>query len=65
MPRIFKKATLTPKSIVAGDSAEFVVTLAIGKGYPRGPSRIVFDFPATLGMSRPSVHHHRTTGTYA
>ncbi len=51
------EAELTPTLVLAGDSIEFVINLVVGSEYTAGPSRIVFDLPATLGMSRPSLLH--------
>ena len=38
--RILTSATLSPASVLAGDSAEFVITLTIGEDYTRNESRI-------------------------
>ncbi len=59
---IWKHATLQPTEILAGDSNEFVITLVVGRDYTADPSRIVFDLPATLGMSRPSLMHNEDSG---
>lgn len=59
---IFKNAHISPTEIAAGDSDEFVITLVVGKGYTGGPSRIIYDLPATLGMSRPSLMHAEDNG---
>ena len=61
-PHVFQNVTLSPTEIHAGDSDEFVVTLTVGPGYTAGPSRIVLDLPATLGMSRPSLLHNEDSG---
>jgi len=55
-------ATLTPSRVVAGDSVEFVVHVDIGTDYAPGPSRLVFDLPGTLGMSRPTRMHQESHG---
>ena len=60
--QVFQNVTLSPTEIRAGDSDEFVVVLTIGPGYTAGPSRIVLDLPATLGMSRPSLLHNEDSG---
>ncbi len=60
--QIFAHAKLHPAAILAGDSDEFVIILTIGNGYTTGPSRIVLDLPATLGMSRPSLMHKEDSG---
>ncbi len=60
--RIFKKAELTPNRVIAGESAEFIITLTIGKRYTSGTSRIILDFPCTLGQSRPTLMHHEDYG---
>jgi hypothetical protein len=62
MAEVFAQATVSPTETVAGDSYEFVITLVVGAGYTDGPSRIVYDFPATLGMSRPSLMHREDHG---
>ncbi len=61
---IFKSAELIPQEIYAGDSVEFVIRLRIGSDYTAGPSRIVLDLPATLGMSRPSLMHIEESGFF-
>jgi len=62
MSDVFSQANLSPEAVNAGDSYEFVITLTVGEGYTVGPSRIIFDFPATLGMSRPSLMHREDHG---
>ncbi len=58
----FKTCTLSPTATIAGGNYEFVVTLIIGRGYTPGASRLVFDFPGTLGMSRPALLHREEPG---
>ncbi|MFQ6114961.1 MAG: hypothetical protein ACE5NG_12915 [bacterium] len=60
--KIFKRAELTPNRVTAGENVEFIITLTIGKGYTSGPSRIIFDFPCTLGQSHPTLMHHEDFG---
>ncbi len=60
--RIFKKAQLSPGAVIAGDNAEFIIKLTVGKEYTPSASRIIFDFPATLGQSRPALMHHEDFG---
>jgi hypothetical protein len=59
---IFQHASLTPTEVRAADSTEFVIHLTIGSAYTSGPSRLIFDFPGTLGMSRPSRMHQEDHG---
>jgi hypothetical protein len=59
---VFETATLSPESVLAGDSVEVTVRLVIGDGYTDGPSRLVFDIPGTLGMSRPTRMHQESHG---
>jgi hypothetical protein len=59
---IIKRAELSACTVTAGDSAEFIITLTVGKGYTSGPSRLVYDFPATLGQSRPSLRWQEDFG---
>ncbi len=60
--KIFQHATLTPTEILAGDSAEFIIRLVVGEDYTSGPSRLLFDFPGTVGMSRPTRMHQESHG---
>ena len=60
--RAFSSAELTPNEVVAADSVEFVVRLAIGPDYTDGPSRIVFDFTSTLGTSCPTRSVNEASG---
>jgi hypothetical protein len=62
MNTVFTQAELAPNRVQAGDSVEFVIRLGVGEAYTPNPSRIVFDFPATLGMSRPSLFHREDNG---
>ncbi len=59
---VFSSASLSPTEVLAADSAEFVITLTIGPGYTPDVSRLIVDFPATLGMSRPSIFHQEESG---
>jgi hypothetical protein len=59
---VFQAATLTPTEVLAGDSAAFVVRLTVGPAYTDGPSRLVFDLPGTVGMSRPTRMHQESDG---
>jgi hypothetical protein len=59
---VFREASLTPTEVLAGDSVTFEVRLVVGPAYTQGPSRILLDCPATLGMSRPSLLHQETDG---
>ncbi|OGV37200.1 MAG: hypothetical protein A2020_08440 [Lentisphaerae bacterium GWF2_45_14] len=58
----FKKWELTPTETVAGNSYEFIIKLTMGKDYTNRKSRLVFDFPGTLGMSRPALLHQEEPG---
>ncbi|MBD3239475.1 MAG: DUF3604 domain-containing protein [Chitinivibrionales bacterium] len=60
--QIFTESSLSPTNVVAGDSACFSIRLTIGDDYTEGPSRIVFDFPATVSMSRPTRLHQEESG---
>lgn len=59
---IFKNVTLTPTSVLAADSVEFVIHLTLGEDYTASASRLVFDCPGTVGMSRPSRMHQEDHG---
>ena len=59
---VFERASIRPDAVRSGDSAEFIITLLVGPGYTPGPSRIVLDLPATLGMSRPELLHQEADG---
>ena len=59
---IFDTAYLTPTEVLAGDTTEFIIHLTVGQDYTRDASRLILDFPATLGMSRPSRMHQEDTG---
>jgi hypothetical protein len=59
---VFSDARLAPAVMSAGDSAEFVVRLTVGPGYTSGPSRIIFDLPGELGVSRPSCMFQEEDG---
>ena len=61
-PTFLKQASLRPAETVAGATEEFVISLEIGPDYTDGPSRIVYDFPAMVGMSRPSLDHQEESG---
>lgn len=60
--QVFSSVTLTPDTVAAGETTEFVITLIVGPGYTGGASRIVLDFPATIGMSRPTLWHFEDFG---
>jgi hypothetical protein len=62
MDTVFVTAKLAPDRVRAGESVEFVIRLRVGRGYTPNPSRIIFDFPAPLGMSRPSLLHREDSG---
>lgn len=62
MAAIFDSVDITPAAIAAGDSDTITITLVIGAGYAPGPTRILFDMPATLGMSRPNLLHAEEPG---
>jgi hypothetical protein len=59
---IFQDTQLSPKALRAAETAPFIITLQIGPDYTPGPSRIIFDFPGTVGMSRPSLAHQEDFG---
>ncbi|MGC9347725.1 MAG: DUF3604 domain-containing protein [Anaerolineae bacterium] len=59
---IFRDATLTPQRVLAGDSAEFIIRLTLGPDYTPDISRLIFDFPGTVGMSRPTRMHQESDG---
>ncbi len=59
---IFTQANITPDVVQAGDCVEFVMTLTVGPDYCNGPTRLIFDFPGTLGYSRPSLMHQESNG---
>lgn len=59
---IFDTATLTPTEVLAGDTAVFVIRLTLGRDYTPDASRLILDFPGTLGMSRPSRMHQEEDG---
>ncbi len=59
---IFKETSLSPRAISAGDSAEFIIRLIAGPDFTKEKSRIIFDFPGTLGMSRPGLMHQEESG---
>ncbi len=46
----------------AAGTAIFRIHLTIGPDYAPGKTRLVFDFPATVGMSRPSLMHQEDYG---
>lgn len=58
----FNEISMTPTATVAGDSYVFSIKMVTGKDYTHGMSRLVFDFPGTLGMSRPSLLHQEEPG---
>ncbi len=62
MAKVFRKASITPAEVLAGDSAEFVVRLEIGAGWTQAAGRIVFDFMQRLGTSAPSVWLNEDSG---
>lgn len=55
-------ASVSPTEVLAGDSAEFVITVTVGEGYTEGESRLIFDLPATVSMSRPTTLHQEESG---
>lgn len=59
---VFAAAGITPTSIAAGDSQQFVIRLEVGAGFTEGPSRIVFDCPGQIGFSRPCQGHQEQDG---
>lgn len=60
--QIFADAALSPTHVVAGDSVRFSIRLTTGEGYTDGDSRLIFDFPATVSMSRPTRMHQEGSG---
>ncbi len=62
MNTVFARAELTPNRVLAGDSVQVAIRLTLGAAYTPQPSRIVFDFPGQLGMSRPSLFHREDNG---
>ncbi len=58
----FDAAYVTPTEVLAGDTSEFVVCLTVGEAYTPDASRLILDFPGTLGMSRPSRMHQEENG---
>lgn len=59
---VFKSAVLSPTDIRCADSAEFIVTLVVGREYTPTASRIILDLPGTVGMSRPALMHTEDHG---
>lgn len=59
---VFSNAVITPESVLAGDSTEFIIKLTVGADYTRGASRIVFDFSCTLGTSVPTRMINEASG---
>jgi hypothetical protein len=59
---IFEKGEISPTVVTAGDSVEYVITMTIGKGYTKGSSRWVVDFPGVMGQSRVSLWHNEDHG---
>lgn len=59
---VFREATISPDTILAGDSAEFAVRLVVGPDYSRGATRIVYDFSAMLGTSCPTLKINEDSG---
>lgn len=59
---IIVKPSITPDVVRAGDSDEFSVKFEVGPDYVDGPSRIVYDFSATLGTSCPTRHINECSG---
>lgn len=60
--QVFQSVSIAPDHVLAGETTEFIITLTVGDGYTEGPSRLVFDFPATIGMSRPTLMHFEDFG---
>jgi hypothetical protein len=59
---VFRETTLTPDRVLAGDTTEFIIRLTLGADYTTGASRLIFDFPGTVGMSRPTRMHQESDG---
>ncbi len=59
---VFTSATITPDSIPAGDSAEFVVRLVVGPAFSKDATRLVYDFSAMLGTSCPTLDINEASG---
>lgn len=62
MMSVFSNKLIMPNEVFAGDSEQFCISLTVGTGYTSGPSRLILDFPGTLGMSRPSLVHEEEPG---
>ncbi len=62
MKVFLESATITPGEILAGDSVEIRIRLVLGKDFTGEGGRLVFDLPAFLGYSRPSVQHQEDSG---
>jgi len=60
--RYFLSAEITPEEIAAADSAEFVIRLVVGPGFPKTASRLCYDFSAMLGTSCPTFLVNEESG---
>ena len=57
-----KKASITPDKVLAGDSETIEIRLIAGKDFSAKGTRIIFDFPATLGFARPADYDQEDDG---
>ncbi len=55
-------ANISPQVVRAGDSEEFTMTLTCAEEFDVHGSCLRFDFPATLGYSRPSIYDQEDDG---
>jgi hypothetical protein len=58
----FKKADISPRTVLAGDSLQVTVSLRVSETFKAGGSRLILDLPAYLGTSRPSLLHPEDSG---
>lgn len=65
MKKYFKEACITPEVMLAGDSYSIKISMKAASSFDAGGSAILYDMPATLGFSRPSLYDQEDNGYVA
>lgn len=59
---VFQRFKVTPDVVRAGEADVFTLNVVFGQDVSPKPFEVVFDFPATLGTSRPTLLHQEAEG---
>lgn len=65
MKKYFMDPVITPENMLAGDSYAITISMKAATAFNAGGSAILYDMPATLGFSRPSLYDQEDNGYVA